>query len=114
MLLAGLLVFSADLAAQGALDGRWNTGEDNSIVEVFERDSEVFGKLVSSDNDKAKIGTEILRNFKEVDGVWTGKIYSAKRDKLMDATVAPSADVLNISVSAGMGSKKLTWKRVQM
>ena len=100
-------------AEQNSLDGRWQTGEDNSIVEVFEQDGEYFGKLVSSDNPNARIGTEILRNFTAAGGTWKGKLYAAKRDKLLDAVITPKADTLNIEVKAGMVSRKLAWQRVQ-
>jgi len=111
--LLSLAFYSCSLCADSAIDGVWQTGEDNSTVETFERDGEVFGKLVSSDNPKAKIGTEILRNFTETNGVWKGTLYAVKRDKLLNATIVPSANSLKINVSAGLMSQKLSWDRVQ-
>lgn len=107
-----LLVISSQLAAQGELTGNWQTGEDNSVVEVTESNGIAVGKLVSSDNPKAIMGTEILRNVTQSNGVWKGKIWAAKRQKLMDATITPSADTLQIKVSAGMISRNVTWMRV--
>jgi len=111
--LATLLVSSWSIASGNGLEGNWQTGEDNSVVQVFEQDSEYFGKLVSSDNPNAKMGTQILRNFKQVDGVWKGTLYAAKRDQLLDAVITPQANTLNITVKAGLVSKKLAWQRVQ-
>lgn len=110
-MLTALLCFPLSLSAQSPLDGTWETGEDNTVVEVSEQGGVVTGKLVSSDNAKAKVGTEILRNFSLVNGVWTGSLYAPKRGKEYKATIAPSADTLNINVSAGIGSKKVTWTR---
>ena len=107
-----LTIISSDLAADGELNGKWQTGEDNSVVELTETNGVAVGKLVSSDNPKAVMGTEILRNVTQADGVWKGKIWAAKRKKLMDATITPSADALQIKVSAGLVSRNVTWTRV--
>ena len=108
-----MLGLTANAIAQSTLEGNWQTGEDNSVVTVETAYGVITGKLISSDNPKAKMGTEILRNFKQIKGVWTGQVYAAKKDKLYDATISPDANVLNIKVSAGIASKKLTWKRAQ-
>lgn len=108
-----LSLMAVDLEAQGALDGKWQTGEDNSVVEVTEAGGVAVGKLVSSDNPNAVMGTEILRNVTKTGDVWSGKIWAAKRKKLMDATITPSADTLEIKVSAGIASRTVTWARVK-
>jgi len=109
--LIAIFGMSNNHAAEGALNGFWQTGEDNSIVEVTETNGIATGKLVSSDNPKAVAGTEILRNFSETSGVWKGSVYAVRRDKLMDATITPSVDSLAIDVNAGLISKDLTWTR---
>lgn len=111
LVIAALCSVSGTYAAEGALNGFWQTGEDNSIVEVTETNGVATGKLVSSDNPKAVVGTEILRNFSETGGAWKGSIYAVRRDKLMDATITPSADSLAIDVDAGLMSKDLSWTR---
>jgi len=109
--LLALVGMSNGHATEGALNGLWQTGEDNSIVEVTEKNGVATGKLVSSDNPKAVAGTEILRNFSETNGTWNGSVYAIRRNKLMDATITPSADNLTIDVNAGFTSKDLTWTR---
>jgi uncharacterized protein (DUF2147 family) len=111
ILLAMMLYFPLCAEAQSGLEGVWNTGEDNSKVEIFEQDGEYFGKLISSDNPKAKMGTEILRNFSQVNGIWQGTIYAVKRDKLYKASITPAGDTLKIAVSAGMVTQKLSWTK---
>lgn len=108
-----MLGYSYDSAAQSTLTGKWQTGEDNSIVQVEETSGVITGKLVSSDNPKAKMGTEILRDFKQAKGVWSGRLYAAKKDKLYDATLSLNTNTLNIKVSAGIVNKKLAWQRVE-
>jgi uncharacterized protein (DUF2147 family) len=112
VLALAFLFASENIAALDELEGRWQTGEDNSVVEITQAEGVAVGKLVSSDNPNAVMGTEILRNLTEADGVWSGKIWAAKRKKLMDATITPAADSLQISVSAGIASRTLTWTRV--
>ena len=112
LMLSVMLCFPLSLAAQSPLDGTWQTGEDNTLVEVTEQGGVATGKLLSSDNPKAKVGTEILQKFSLVDGVWTGSIYAVKRGKVYPATITPSADTLDIKVSAGMMKKKVAWTRV--
>ena len=113
LFLAALLMLgiTGHAFATTALDGNWQTGEDNSVVHVESSDGVATGKLISSDNPKAKMGTEILRNFKQTKGVWNGEIYAAKKDKLYNATITPTENSLEIKISAGVVSKKLSWKR---
>lgn len=111
-LLILLLWFPFSLVAQDSLAGAWQTGEDNSVVKVTEQDGVYSGKLVSSDNPKAKMGTEILKDFRQADGAWKGSLYAAKRGKWYKASIVPSANTLNIIVSAGIVTQKVTWKKV--
>jgi len=107
-----MLCFPLSLLAQDSLAGVWQTGEDNSEVKITEQDGVHSGKLISSDNPKAKIGTEILKEFSQVDGAWKGSLYAAKRGKWYKASIVPSSDTLNITVSAGIVTQKVTWNRV--
>jgi len=107
-----LLCFPLSLFAQDSLAGVWQTGEDNSEVKIIEQDGVYSGKLVSSDNPKAKMGTEILKELSQVDGTWKGSLYAAKRGKWYKASIVPSSDTLNITVSAGIVTQKVTWKKV--
>lgn len=101
----------ASLSAQKTLEGTWQTGEDNTVVKTYQKDGAWYGKIISSDNPKAKMGTDILKGFKQENGAWEGKIFAIKRGKIMDAIIKPAKDVLEITVSAGFFSKTLEWKR---
>ena len=99
------------MSAQEMTEAIWLTGEENTKIETYQKGGLWYGKIVSSDNPKAKIGNDILREFKLVDGVWTGKLYAAKRERMMDAMIGPKTDELDITVSAGLFKKQLSWKR---
>jgi len=89
----------------------WNTGEDNTKVELTENDGIVTGIILSSDNSEAKIGNQILKDFKMSNGEWKGKIYAAKRGEWYDATIKENGDQLDITIKVGWASKTVTWKK---
>jgi len=107
-----LVLFSAvSLHAQQAITGNWNTGKDNTTIEITEVDGVCKGKIISSDNAKAPVGKLLLRDVKLVDGVWKGQLFAAKKKKWMDAVLAAEGEQLLVTVKAGMMSKKLKWKK---
>ena len=107
-LLIGVVTFSS---AQSTLEGTWQTAKDNTLIETYQKDGAWYGKVISSDNPKAKIGNDILKEFKQVDGQWKGKLFAAKRNRLVDAIIEPTEDELSITISAGFSSRTLVWKR---
>ena len=109
-----ILLFSMiyNVYSQDVLKGVWNTGEDNTLIEVYKKDEAYFGKIVSSDNSKATIGLDVMRNFILTENKWIGKIYSLKKKKEFDAELIDNGDLLKIAVSAGFFTKKLEWKIV--
>jgi len=109
ILFAILLV--SPLSAQDFPKGIWLTGEENTKIETYEKEGVWYGKIVSSDNPKAKIGKDVLRGFQQEDGRWKGKLFAAKRGKILDAVIEPTVDDLNITVSAGFFTKTLVWKK---
>ena len=106
-------LIAISLSAQEMTAGIWLTGEENTLIETYQKDDLWYGKIISSDNPKAKIGKIILKDFVKADDKWEGELYAAKRDKLMDAVIIPSFDELKITVYAGFIKKKLTWTRVE-
>ena len=48
------------LVAQSPIEGIWNTGKENTKIEIAAADGIYAGKIVSSDNAKAKIGALLL------------------------------------------------------
>tara|TARA_Y100000385_G_scaffold289741_1_gene360177 strand:- start:1303 stop:1662 length:360 start_codon:yes stop_codon:yes gene_type:complete len=99
------------ISAQNTIEGTWNTGRDNTLIETYQKNGEWFGKVISSDNPKAEIGNDVLRNITESGGEWKGKLFMAKRGRLVDAIVEPSDDKLEITISGGGMKRTLTWSR---
>ncbi|MEL6655311.1 MAG: hypothetical protein AAFP77_13780 [Bacteroidota bacterium] len=99
------------LSAQQSIAGVWNTGNDNTKIEIAEVDGIYEGKILSSDNDKAPIGKRLLKDVQLVDGEWKGKLYAAKREEWMDAVLEAIGDQLAITVKAGWVSRTVEWSR---
>ena len=110
-ILIALSIFSYSLFGQSNLIGTWNTGEDNTIIEISEIDRKSAGKIKSSDNPKAKIGNVILKEVNKNGRIWEGKIYAAKRQEWYDADITQKGDVLEIEISVGFLSKTIEWKK---
>ena len=104
-------LLTLSLSSQEMTAGIWLTGEENTKIETYQKDGTWYGKIVSSDNLKAKIGRDILIGFKKEKEHWVGKLYASKRDKILDAIINPKKEELNIIVSAGFFKKKLTWPK---
>lgn len=112
ILFALCIFFSAlSMNAQQSIAGIWNTGQDNTQVEISETDGLYSGKIISSDNEEAKIGNQLLKEIKSVGGKWKGKLYSPKKNKWFDAVLEEKGDQLLVSVKAGVMSKTLEWKK---
>ncbi len=102
-------LITISLSAQDMVTDIWLTGEENTKIETYQKEGMWFGKIISSDNSKAKIGSDILIGFAKENQHWVGKLYAVKRDRTLDAIIIPNDDKLDITVSAGLFKKKLTW-----
>ena len=114
LLLVLLTLSSSHLFAQVMSAERWNTGEENTVIETYQKDEMWYGKIISSDNPNAKIGKDILQGFVKSKDQWEGKLYAARKGKLVDAKIVPNDSEMKITVSAGMFKKKLSWQRTEL
>lgn len=106
------ILFSAiTMNAQESIAGIWNTGQDNTKVEITTTDDIYNGKIVSSDNEQVKIGNLLLKDIKSVKGEWKGKLFAAKKGKWYNAILEEKAGKLLVKVKAGMVSKTLEWTK---
>ena len=110
-ILIAFSILSHCVFSQSNLTGTWNTGEDNTIIEIIEIDGKPNGKIKSSDNPKAKIGNVILKEVNKNGRIWEGKIYAAKRQEWYDAEITQKGNVLAIEISVGFFSKTVEWKK---
>jgi len=106
-----VLLLAITMHAQSSLAGVWDTGKDNTKVEISEQDGIYHGVVVSSDNANVDPGKELLKEVKSVDGTWKGKVYALRKGKWLDAVLEEKGDLLLVSVKAGMMSKTLEWKK---
>lgn len=111
LLMLCILLSSLTMNAQQSIAGIWNTGNDNTKIEITKANDVYEGKIVSSDNAKAKIGKQLLKEVKSVDGEWKGKLFAAKRGKWMDAVLEEKGNQLQVTVKAGWMSKTLEWRK---
>lgn len=109
LIIITLTSFSA--FSQTELVGEWNTGEDNTIIEILTPKNQAIGKVKSSDNPKAEIGKTMLKDIKKKGNNWTGKIYAAKREQWYDVTITSKGNTLELAISVGFFSKTLEWKK---
>jgi uncharacterized protein (DUF2147 family) len=101
-----------NLSAQTNLTGVWKTGEENTKIKLYKHKSGfIYGKILSSDNSKAKIGKVIIKNVKYENGKWTGKLYSPKRNTWYKAQFTPSKSKLKIKLFVGWTTKTIQWKK---
>jgi len=106
-----ILLLSFSTQAQSNIEGLWNTGENNTKIEISKKDSQWFGIVKSSDNDKGKIGKLLLKNLKKDGDKWVGKIYSAKRKDWYNVEIIAKDNILELKISVGSFRKSLEWKR---
>ncbi len=107
-----IIISSLSAIAQEPIEGVWNMCKDNTKIEIYPKDGVWFGEIISSDNHKAKVGTDILLNFKKKGDSWEGQIYAVKKDKLVNAVIEPVDNKLLVEVTAGIFTKNMEWLKV--
>ena len=69
--------------SQNEIVGKWNTGKENSIVEIYKDSGELFGKIISSDRAEV-VGKINLRNLENKGDHWEGELFVFKRRSWYD------------------------------
>ena len=108
-----ILSFTASMVnAQQSIVGTWNTGQENTQIEILPNEESWIGKIKSSDNTKASIGKIIVKDLKKEGDTWTGKLFAAKRKKWVDVVFKPNETKMDLIISAGFSKKEIEWERV--
>jgi uncharacterized protein (DUF2147 family) len=107
-----LSLFSITAFSQTDISGKWNTGDQNTLVEIVQQNGVYIGKIISSDNPKVKQGKVILRNVKAKKAGWAGEIYAPRRSEWYDAEISTSGNKLKLKMSVGFISKTVEWTKV--
>ncbi len=110
LILIVVLFTTLSMNAQ-SLAGVWNTGEDNTKIEIIEDGGVASGKILSSDNAKANIGKQIIKDVKLSNGEYKGQLYAAKKGEWYDAVLKENGSQLDITIKVGWMSKTVTWKK---
>jgi len=105
------ILFSALTINAQSIAGTWNTGQDNTKIEITENNGVYSGKVISSDNDQVKIGKQFVKDVKSVGGEWKGKIYSPKKDNWYNATLKTKGEQLSVTVKSGLMSRTIEWQK---
>jgi uncharacterized protein (DUF2147 family) len=125
-----VLAFAGLLLAQpdgNQILGIWNTDDGDSKIEIVKCGDNYCGSIKSmkaprndernsnaSLRNRPLVGVQILTGFKYAgSNSWTGgTLYAPKRGKAMSAKLKLSTqDSLDITVSAGVSSRTITWTR---
>lgn len=96
-----------------SISGFWNTGKENTIVEISKENGEFLGKIKSSDNEKVTIGKVILKDLIKQNDKWKGKLFVVKRQKWYDVVITPNETKLDLTVTAGFFEKEVQWSKVK-
>ena len=105
-----LLVLSLGYVnAQSKIEGVWNSGRDNTDIEILEENGEWVGKIKSSDNEKAILGKVILKDLEKQGDKWVGQLFVIRQKKWVDVTITPKENNLDLIVSAGFRKKEVQW-----
>ena len=106
-----MTLIGISVLAKSDITGTWNTGDQNTIIEIEQQDGVYIGKIISSDNPKVKQGKVILKDVKPKKDSWTGKIYAPRRDEWYDAKISTSGNKLKLEMSVGFFSKTIEWTK---
>lgn len=108
-----LLLMSVSVSVQEEIQSLWNTGTENTKIEILQDNGEWVGRIKSSDNEKAIIGKVILKDLKKQNEKWIGKVFFAKRQKWYDVEITPNETKLDLIISAGILKKPVQWSKVK-
>jgi hypothetical protein len=108
-----LYLFILAQFAMADLEGNWDTGKENTIVKIHQKDGIMLGEIVSSDNPKAKPGANLIKELKKEGQVWKGKLFAPKKQEWVDATFTRQGEKLTILVKVGPLSNTVDWKLVK-
>lgn len=102
---------SVAVNAQEAIQGLWQTGRENTKIEISQNNGDWIGKIKSSDNEKVNIGKVILKDLKKQNEKWIGKLFVVKKQKWYDVEIIPNKTKLDLTVSTGFFEKKVQWSK---
>ena len=104
------LFISLTALSQNEIVGTWDTGRENSIVEIYENNGELFGKIISSDRAEV-VGKINLKNLQNKGDHWEGELFVFKRRSWYDVAIHEENETLFVVISVGFFEKEVQWPR---
>lgn len=107
-----LCILSTTLFAQDKQDeiiAVWDA--DESKIEIYKVDERYIGNPINSEGQRI-LEVEVL-NLEFKKDKWVGKIYSKKRDRLLNVECEVKGDKLVLKVKARFTSKTFEWTKVK-
>jgi uncharacterized protein (DUF2147 family) len=111
LLIAIFGLIGSSVFAQSDIRGTWNTGEQNTLVEIGQEGESYTGKVISSNNDKLKPGTLLIKDVKLKKNKWKGQLYAPKKGEWYKAEFTNKGNILEIVLSVGFMSKTVEWTK---
>uniref|UniRef100_UPI0040492E2B hypothetical protein n=1 Tax=Flavobacterium sp. TaxID=239 RepID=UPI0040492E2B len=109
IIVLGFLFTSSFMTAQHSIEGIWDTGKENTTIEI----KNGAGKIYSSNSSQATEGKLMIKDLKKEQKEYTGKLFIIRKNKWVDAVFVPNGNALTITVSVGLQSKTLKWNLVK-
>lgn len=110
-----LLIFtilsSTYMVAQTSIEGVWNTGKDNTKINIAEENSIWTGKTLSSDNEKVIAGKVMLKDLEKKGKIWQGKLFFPKKKAWYNVKIKANEEQLELTIKVGFMSKTIFWER---
>jgi len=104
------LFISLTAFSQNEIVGTWDTGRENSIVEIYEDNGELFGKIISSDRAEV-VGKINLKNLQIKGDHWEGELFVFKRKSWYDVAIHEENETLFVVISIGFFEKEVEWPK---
>ena len=104
------LFISLTALSQNEIVGTWDTGRENSIVEIYENNGELFGKIISSDRAEV-VGKINLKNLQNKGDHWEGELFVFKRRSWYDVAIHKENETLFVVISIGFFEKEVEWPK---
>ena len=104
------LFISLTALSQNEIVGTWDTGRENSIVEIYEDNGELFGKIISSDRAEV-VGKINLKNLQNKGEHWEGERFVFKRRSWYDVAIHKENETLFVVISIGFFEKEVEWPK---
>lgn len=104
------LFISLTALSQNEIVATWDTGRENSIVEIYEDNGELFGKIISSDRAEV-VGKINLKNLQNKGDHWEGELFVFKRRSWYDVAIHKENETLFVVISIGFFEKEVEWPK---